>query len=122
VANGERFEVVDGPRVPKRGWKWSRAARAKQSRRISEYWAAKRRAKQGAQIRAADKPVEEVDHPDHYNRHPSGVECIDIIEQYPFNIGTAMKHLWRAALKGEAITDLKKAAWYVNREIERVSK
>lgn len=63
-----------------------------------------------------------VDHPTHYNQHPTGVECIDIIEHFGFNIGTAIKHLWRSGLKGEALEDLRKAAWYIQREIERVEK
>lgn len=64
-----------------------------------------------------------VDHPSHYNRHPSGVECIDIVETFTFNIGNAMKYLWRAGLKsGDRIEDLRKAVWYVNREIQRLEK
>lgn len=62
---------------------------------------------------------ETVDHPPHYNSHPSGVECIDIVEHFGFNVGNAIKYLWRAGLKGDAIEDLKKAAWYCQREIER---
>jgi hypothetical protein len=60
-----------------------------------------------------------VDHPPHYNSHPSGVECIDIVEHYGFNVGNAIKYLWRAGLKGDSIEDLRKAAWYCRREIER---
>lgn len=60
-----------------------------------------------------------VNHPSHYTSHPSGVECITVAEHYGFNIGNAIKYLWRAGLKGGAIEDLKKAAWYVNREIEK---
>jgi len=64
------------------------------------------------------KDYEHVNHPKHYNDHPSGVECIDIIEHMPFNIGTAMKYLWRAGLKpGEGTDqDLKKAIWYIERQ------
>jgi hypothetical protein len=65
---------------------------------------------------------ETVDHPAHYNAHPSGVECIDIIEHFNFNIGNAIKYLWRAGLKGELLEDLKKARWYVDREIQRLEK
>jgi hypothetical protein len=36
-----------------------------------------------------------------------------------FNIGNAIKYLWRADEKGAPIQDLKKAAWYINREIRR---
>ena len=50
-----------------------------------------------------------INHPQHYTSHPSGVECIDIIEHYPFNIGNAIKYLWRAGRKGDAIEDLEKA-------------
>lgn len=60
-----------------------------------------------------------VDHPVHYTSHPPGVECITVTEAFNFNVGNAIKYLWRAGLKGDAIEDLRKAAWYVNREIER---
>jgi hypothetical protein len=67
--------------------------------------------------------AETVNHPAHYNAHPSGVECIVIAEHYGFNTGNAIKHLWRAGLKSPgAIEDLKKAAWYIAREIERLEK
>lgn len=39
-----------------------------------------------------------------------------------FNLGNAIKYIWRAGEKGDAVEDLKKAAWYIKREIERVSK
>lgn len=61
-----------------------------------------------------------VDHPPHYNSHPSGVECIQITEWFGFNIGNAVKYCWRAGLKGDAIEDLEKAVWYINREIQRL--
>ena len=60
-----------------------------------------------------------VDHPPHYNKHPSGVECIDIIEHMDYCLGNAIKYIWRADLKGKAIEDLEKARWYIDREIER---
>jgi hypothetical protein len=60
-----------------------------------------------------------VNHPDHYTQHPSGVECIQITEHMNFCVGNAMKYLWRAGLKFDDIEDLKKSAWYINREIER---
>lgn len=62
---------------------------------------------------------EAVNHPAHYNANPSGVECITVVEHMCFNIGNAVKYLWRADEKGAAVEDLRKAAWYVNREIER---
>jgi hypothetical protein len=69
------------------------------------------------------KPKHDViDHPPHYASHPSGVECITIVETMCFNVGNAIKYLWRAGLKGDALEDLKKARWYVDREIARRSK
>ena len=65
--------------------------------------------------------TEKVDHPAHYNSHPSGVECITVVEHMTFNIGNAIKYLWRADHKN-GLEDLKKAEWYVRREIERLSK
>jgi hypothetical protein len=63
-----------------------------------------------------------VNHPPHYTAHPSGVECIQITEHMNFCLGNAIKYIWRADLKHDAIEDLKKAVWYVNREIERRTK
>lgn len=60
-----------------------------------------------------------VNHPPHYTSHPSGVECITITEHMGFNLGNAIKYIWRSDLKGDSIEDLKKAAWYVEREIAR---
>jgi hypothetical protein len=60
-----------------------------------------------------------VNHPQHYTDHPSGIECIEITEHMNFCLGNAVKYLWRADLKDDAIEDLQKAAWYINREIER---
>lgn len=61
-----------------------------------------------------------VNHPAHYTKHPSGVECIDITEWMNFNKGNAVKYIWRAGDKGDEIEDLKKAAWYLDREIKRL--
>lgn len=60
-----------------------------------------------------------INQPKHYTSHPSGVECIQITEHMSFNLGNAIKYLWRADEKGAPIEDLKKAAWYINREIEK---
>lgn len=60
-----------------------------------------------------------VNHPKHYNAHPSGIECIDVVEHMNFNVGNAMKYLWRSDHKA-GIEDLRKAVWYINREIERL--
>lgn len=66
--------------------------------------------------------MEHVNHPKHYNSHPNGIECIDIIRHYVCDIANAIKYLWRAGLKPEMgkedvekeIEDLKKAVWYIN--------
>ncbi len=61
--------------------------------------------------------------PAHYKTHPSGVECIDVVETMSFNLGNCVKYIWRAGLKSsDPAEDLKKAAWYLNREIARLSK
>lgn len=62
-----------------------------------------------------------VNHPPHYKAHPSGVECIEIVEWFPFNIGNAIKYLWRHDEKGNPIEDLRKAKWYIDREITSLS-
>ena len=62
-----------------------------------------------------------VNHPAHYNSHPASIECIDVIEHMTFNTGSAIKYLWRAGLKDKALLqDLRKAKWYVEREIDRL--
>lgn len=57
--------------------------------------------------------------PPHYTRHPSGIECIEVTEHMNFNIGNAVKYAWRCDQKGKPIEDLKKARWYLDREIKR---
>jgi len=63
-----------------------------------------------------------VNNPKHYTSHPSGVECIEITEHMSFNLGNAVKYIWRASLKGKEIEDLRKARWYIDREISRLVK
>jgi hypothetical protein len=57
--------------------------------------------------------------PEHYRAHPSGVECIQVTEHLGFLIGNVIKYLWRADHKGDALGDLRKARWYLDREIAR---
>lgn len=66
---------------------------------------------------------DKVNHPKHYTSHPSGIEAITICEHFNFNVGNAIKYLWRAGLKDKdaELLDLQKAEWYVRREIERLS-
>ena len=63
-----------------------------------------------------------VNHPPHYTGHPSGIECIQITEHMGFCLGNAVKYIWRADLKNDAIEDLEKAQWYLKREIEKRKK
>ncbi len=70
----------------------------------------------------ASDSADDICHPAHYTSHPSGVECIEITEEFSFNIGNAIKYLWRAGLKGDALSDLRKAEWYIRREISRRGK
>lgn len=65
---------------------------------------------------------EGVNHPVHYNLHPSGVECIEVVRHHNFNVGSAIKYLWRQGLKdGElSVKDLSKALWYIEDEIKRI--
>lgn len=67
-------------------------------------------------------PDNSVEHPKHYNSHPSGVECITVAQHHTFCIGNVLRYLWRAGLKGEAteLEDLRKARQYLDFEIERI--
>ena len=62
-----------------------------------------------------------VNHPPHYTSHPSGIEAIQVTEHMGFCLGNAVKYIWRAGDKGDALTDLRKARWYLDREIARLS-
>lgn len=67
-----------------------------------------------------------VHHPSHYTSGPihqacgEVIECIDVTEGKSFNLGNVIKYIWRAGLKGSAIEDLRKASWYLDREIDRL--
>ena len=60
-----------------------------------------------------------VSKPSHYTSHPSGIDCIQITEHMGFNLGNAIKYIWRADLKNDSMEDLRKAEWYIRREIEK---
>jgi len=62
-----------------------------------------------------------VNHPVHYTSHPSGVEAIDITRHMNFNLGNAVKYIWRADLKGNSLQDLQKARFYIDDEIKKLS-
>ena len=63
-----------------------------------------------------------VNHPPHYTSHLSGIEAIEVIRHMNFNLGNAMKYLWRAGIKDKKkhIEDLQKAIFYINDEIKRL--
>ena len=66
---------------------------------------------------------EQVDHPPHYNWHPGGIEAIDVCEAFPYNLGNAIKYIFRSGgtvTKGDVETDLEKAIWYLRRELKRL--
>jgi hypothetical protein len=63
--------------------------------------------------------MDPVNHPPHYCAHASGIECIQVTQHMNFCLGNAVKYIWRADEKGKAVEDLKKAIWYLQKEIER---
>lgn len=69
--------------------------------------------------------TERVNHPAHYGGDTT-YEAIKVIEAWDlgFNLGNAVKYISRAGKKypGSGIEDLKKAVWYLNRQIENLSK
>lgn len=81
-------------------------------------------------VAGAEPRKDMVNHPAHYNSHPSGIECIDIVRHHNFNIGNAIKYLWRCGIKTEegmdiqdkSIEDLQKAIFYIQDEIKRLQK
>lgn len=90
---------------------------------------------EAAQALEADRPVQpvthdRVNHPEHYISDPSGIECIEITRHRNFDVGNAIKYLWRAGLKdsashagnGKHIEDLHKAIWYIYDEIDRLER
>lgn len=81
-------------------------------------------------VARAEPRKDMVNHPAHYNSHPSGIECIEIVRHHNFNIGNAIKYLWRCGIKTEegmdiqdkSIEDLQKAIFYIQDEIIRLQK
>lgn len=66
-----------------------------------------------------------VNHPKHYTNSPAAcskcgtcIECIDVTRHMSFNLGNAVKYLWRFQDKG-GLEDLKKARWYLEDEIKQ---
>jgi hypothetical protein len=69
-----------------------------------------------------DIKVDQVNHPTHYTSHPSGIEALQVTRHMNFNLGNAMKYIWRAGIKSEDkhIEDLEKAIFYIQDEIKRL--
>ena len=69
-----------------------------------------------------EQPLQSVDHPAHYGGADSTYEAIKVIEAWElgFNLGNVIKYIIRAGKKGSKLEDLKKAQWYLNREIEKL--
>jgi hypothetical protein len=73
------------------------------------------------QTAEADRDM--VNHPPHYTGNPSGIECIDVTMHFNFCRGNAIKYIWRAGRKGtysDEVEDLRKARWYIDKEIDRL--
>lgn len=66
-----------------------------------------------------------INHPPHYTQGAAKcacgrtIECIDITRHLSFNLGNAIKYIWRCDWKGNSIEDLKKAVFYLNDEIRK---
>ena len=69
-----------------------------------------------------------VNHPSHYTDGPccehcgKPIECIVIVERMGFSLGNVVKYLWRMGKKGPPLVDLRKARWYLDREIANIEK
>lgn len=74
---------------------------------------------------ATNKKHDAINSPSHYTSLPAkcecgrGIECIQVTEHFSFSRGNALKYLWRADHKN-GLEDLRKARWYIDREIQRL--
>jgi len=60
--------------------------------------------------------TDNVNHPEHYTAHESGIEVIELTESMNFCTGNAFKYIARAGKKWNEVEDLEKALWYLTRE------
>lgn len=67
---------------------------------------------------------EAVNHPAHYGGADNPYEAIKVIEAWDlnFNLGNTIKYIARAPHKKATLQDLKKARWYLDREIQNLEK
>jgi uncharacterized protein DUF3310 len=65
------------------------------------------------------KDTHTIVNPAHYQKHPSGLQCVQVTEHMPANVAAVFKYFWRAGLKESAptIDDARKATWYANRQL-----
>jgi Protein of unknwon function (DUF3310) len=65
-----------------------------------------------------------VDHPEHYGGADNPYEAIKVVEAWKlgFHLGNVVKYIARAGRKGDALEDLKKARWYLDRHIANLEK
>ena len=70
-----------------------------------------------------EKKADNVNHPPHY-KSDTNLEAIDVIEAFnlSFSLGNAIKYILRAGKKDDIAQDLKKAKWYIDREINNIQK
>ena len=73
-------------------------------------------------VENTEQRKETVKHPAHYNKLPSGIECIDVVEWFNFNKGNAIKYVWRAGHKNDEIEDLRKAIFYLEAETDKLQR
>lgn len=62
--------------------------------------------------------TDNVSHPEHYTKPVPGIEAIEVTQHFNFCLGNVIKYVWRFKAEG-FLEDLKKAQWYLNREIAR---
>jgi hypothetical protein len=68
--------------------------------------------------------TDSVDHPPHYGGANNAYEAIKVVEAWglDFHLGNVVKYISRAGKKGDILEDLKKARWYLDREIANLEK
>jgi len=78
-----------------------------------------------AKLEKCEREHDNVNHPKHYNNSPATcecgrrIECIDVTRHMDFDVGNAVKYLWRFLDKG-GLEDLKKARWYLEDKIKQM--
>lgn len=92
-----------------------------EERKMSDFYALDHEEIKRVNEMSEERKEDNVNHPKHYTNHPSGVEAITVTEHMGFCLGNVMKYIWRSEHKN-GLEDLKKAQWYLTREIERREK